>query len=50
MIFVTVDRLLQIGVMYSIMVVLFLFLGMKVLKRGKQITNKMMGLYFVWMA
>ncbi len=49
MIFVTVDRLLQIGVMYSIMVVLFLFLGMKVLKRGKQITNKMMGLYFVWM-
>ncbi len=49
MIFVSTPRLLQIGVMYSIMVVLFLFLGMKVLKRGKQITNKYMGFYFVWM-
>ncbi len=31
------------------MVVLFLFLGLKVLKRGKQITNRYMGTYYVWM-
>jgi hypothetical protein len=49
MIFVSTGRLLQIGVMYTIVTILFLYLGVKVLKRGKQITNKYMGVYYVWM-
>jgi hypothetical protein len=49
MIFVTLNRVVTIGLMYSIVVVLCLFLGFKVLKRGKAITNKYMGIFFLWM-